>query len=198
MMPTCSDLRRATTSNRRSTSRSLKDAVGSSMMSTLASEPIALAISTSCCSGMLRVSTSRSASMSAPTRVSRSRASRRRAAPVDAAPRRARLERERDVLGDRQVREQRRLLINGRDAQRARRCRAHRGHRLRRQQTGPRVGGHGARHHLDQRRLARAVLADERVDFSCVEIERHAGQRAHACVRLGDDARVEKRRTGHR
>ena len=34
MMPTCSDLSRATTSNSRSTSRSLSEAVGSSMMST--------------------------------------------------------------------------------------------------------------------------------------------------------------------
>ena len=61
-----------------------------------------------------------------------------------------------------------------------------------------RVGGHGARHHLDERRLPRAVLADEGVDLSLVEIERHTRQRAHAGVRLGDEARREERRRGHR
>ncbi len=58
------------------------------------------------------------------------------APPIDLAPPRARLERERDVLGNRQMREQRRLLINRRDAQRARRGRAHLRHRS---------AGHGQR-----------------------------------------------------
>ena len=62
------------TENSRSTSRSLSDAVGSSMMRIRASAPMALAISTTCCSGMLSVSTSRSGSIEAPIRPSSSAA----------------------------------------------------------------------------------------------------------------------------
>ncbi len=35
----------------------------------------------------------------------------------------------------------------------------------------PESGGDGTGHHLDQRRLSRAVLADERVNLPFVEIE---------------------------
>ena len=56
------------TRNRLSTSRSVSDAVGSSMMTIFASAPIALAISTICCSGMLSVSTRRIGSIVAPIR----------------------------------------------------------------------------------------------------------------------------------
>ena len=198
MMPTFSDFSRATTSKSRSTSGPLNDAVGSSMMSTLADDPIAFAISTSCCSGMLRLSTSRSASMSAPTRFSRSRASRRRRLQSMRRHDRARLERERDVLGDRQVRKERRLLVDRGDAKRARHRGIHRRDRPAGHGQSSRVGGHGPCHHLDEGRLPRAVLADQRMDFSLVEIERHTRQRAHARVRLGDEARREERRHGHR
>ena len=63
------------------------------------------------------------------------------AAPVDAAPRRSRLERERDVLGDRQVRKQRRLLVDGSDAERARHGGTHRRDRPAGHGQGSRVGG---------------------------------------------------------
>ena len=63
------------------------------------------------------------------------------AAPVDAAPRGARLERERDVFGDRQVRKQRRLLVDRGDAERARRRGIHRGDRLAGHRQRARVGG---------------------------------------------------------
>ena len=109
--------------------------------------------------------------MAAPTRVSRSRslAARR---PSRCGASGARLERERDVLGDGQMRKQRRLLIDGGDAKRARRPGSSwprpAGHR-----QGARVGRNGAGHDFDQRRLPRAVLADERVNLAGVEIERH-------------------------
>ena len=106
-----------TTRNRFSTSRSLSEAVGSSRIRTRASAPSARAISTSCCSGIV--------SVARPRRRGRSSRRRARAAP-GAAPRRspqriappraARLQAERDVLGDGQVGEQRRLLVDGRDA----------------------------------------------------------------------------------
>ena len=44
----------------------------------------------------------------------------------------------------------------------------------------------GAGHDLDQRRLAGAVLADQRVDFARAKIERDAVERADAGERLGD------------
>ena len=64
----------AITWNRLSTSRSVSDAVGSSMMTIRAWAPIALAISTICCSGMLSVATVRSGSIADPARPSNSRA----------------------------------------------------------------------------------------------------------------------------
>ena len=107
------------TRNRRSTSRSVSDAVGSSMMTIFASAPIALAISTICCSGMLSVSTSRAGSIAAPIALEQL-ARRWRRAGVQSTRRQAppRLERQRDVLGDGQVAE--RATAAGR----WRRCRA--------------------------------------------------------------------------
>ena len=72
MIPTPSCRNWRMTANRRSTSRSDNDAVGSSMMRMRAPAPIAFAISTTCCSGMLRVSTTRSGSIEEPLRFRRS------------------------------------------------------------------------------------------------------------------------------
>ena len=71
----------------------------------------------SCCSGRLSVPTSRSGAMAAPTRPSRSAARRRRARQSHAPEHVTAVRRQRDVLGHRQVREQRRLLVNRRDAE---------------------------------------------------------------------------------
>ena len=73
--------------NSRSTSRSASADVGSSMMRILAPEPTALAISTSCCSGMLRSPARASGSIEAPILSEQLPGFGPSAAPVDAAPR---------------------------------------------------------------------------------------------------------------
>ena len=131
---------RAMTSNRPCTSRSLSAAVGSSMIRIRASVPIALAISTTCCSGIVSVSASRSGSSAAPTRARSSVDCAPPRRPVDAAPGVAALERERDVLGDREVGKKRRLLVDRRDAERARRVRIEIAHRSAADGNRPGVG----------------------------------------------------------
>ena len=111
---------RGSTRNRFSTSRSLSDAVGSSMIRIRASAPSALAISTSCCSGIVSARTSavgvdrarRRAPSSSP------RPARRRSPQRTRRHGPPRLEPERDVLGDGQVGEQRRLLVDRGDPER--------------------------------------------------------------------------------
>ena len=107
-------------------------------------------------------------------------------APVDAAERAAAVERQRDVLGDGQARKQGGVLIDRRDAERARRRRIHAMDRAPRDGQRAGVGALGTRDDLDQGGLARAVLADERVHLAGREIERYAAQRVDAGERLGD------------
>ena len=90
---------------------------------------------------------------------------------------------------------ERRLLVDRRDAQRAARMGSMCG-TARRRPSACRVGPLGAGDDLDERRLAGAVLADERVDFAGAEVERHAFERAHAREGLADRSRVEKK-AGH-
>ena len=137
------------------------------MITIFASAPIALAISTICCSGMLSVSTSRSridrradpAEQLRRAAVARRQSTRRHAA--------AALERQRDVLGDGEVREERRLLIDRGDAERCARspdpCGGTWAPPTR---SVPGVRLFGAGDDLDERGLPGAVLADERVHFA--------------------------------
>ena len=98
-------------------------------------------------------------------------------AAVDAAEPAVGLAAHEDVLGDRQVREERRLLVDDRDAGVLRSRR-----RLRKSTLWPadlEVAGVAAVHagdDLDQRRLAGAVLADECVDFAGLDVDGAAGQ----------------------
>ena len=97
-----------------------------------------------------------------------------------------RLAADEDVLGDREVGEQRRLLVDDRDAGGAG-VRGAGEHELRGRRpsiSAPRVGLMDAAEDLDERRLAGAVLADERVDLAAVQLERHALQRVHGAERL--------------
>src|SRR2546421_7723211 len=107
-------------------------------------------------------------------------------APIDFFPRdeaeAARLAPKEDVLADRQIFDERKLLIDDRDA-----CRfgiAHAVEALLRALdanlaavTAKRID---AAEHLHQRGLARAVLAHERVNLAALKIKRHAVERTDA------------------
>ena len=58
--------------------------------------------------------------------------------------------------------------------------------------TGARVGLHGAGQDPDERALARAVFADQRVHFAGAQIEGNMLQRAHAAVAFFDSARLQQ------
>ena len=171
-------------------------------MSTRASAPSARAISTSCCWGMLSSPASISGSMRAPTRPSSSSARRCRSRQSTRPQRPVRSSAERDVLRDRQLAEQRGLLIDRRDAERLRGRGREPRERLaiERDLTGVRL--HRAGEDLDERRLAGAVLADERVDLAGAQLERRALERLHTGVGLGHVGRAKHdlahRRSGQR
>ena len=151
---------RRTSPKSASTSSSVSELVGSSRISTRASIESARAISTICCwSGRSR-RTGMPGSRSRSSRASASRARRRVArqsieagAPHHAVP-------EEDVLGDREVGRERRLLRDRRDALAQRLGRVAEARRLARRTDLAAVGLHLPREDLQQRRLARAVLAD--------------------------------------
>ena len=50
----------------------------------------------------------------------------------------------------------------------------------------PLVGGDGAGQHLDQRRLAGAVVAEQADDLALVDVEVDVVERLHAAVELAD------------
>ena len=90
------------------------------------------------------------------------------------------------------MRKERRLLIDGRHAERA-------GERRREVTDGlapnlerPRIGPLGAAQDFDQRRFAGAVFADDRVYLAGEEIERHPAKRARAGERLRDGRCLEE------
>ena len=183
----------ATRAKRRSASVSASEAVGSSMIRTRACAPTARAISTSCCSGMRSEPASASGSTVAPD----SRQERGRALaplpPIDAPPGASRLQAEGDVLGDRQVGEQGGLLVDRGDAQRRASSGSARSRGRPAMVDGARVRRVGAGDDLDQRGLARAVFADQRVHLARAQVEGHAAQRTDGAERLGDAAELEER-----
>ena len=180
------------TRNRRSTSRSVSEAVGSSRIRILACAPIALAISTSCCSGMLSVLTVRSGAISAPVRSSSSRACRRRARQSMRRHSAGALQRQRDILLHRQIRKQGGLLIHRRDPQRARRGRAVVQHQVAIHHERAGIGLLRAGDHFDQRGLPRPVLPQQRMHLARAQFERHAAQRLYSGERFGDCGGVEQ------
>ncbi len=180
-------------SKSRSTSRGVSEAVGSSRISSRARTLSARAISTSCCSGRLSDAASRSTSMSAPTRASASRACGASRGPVHARERAAGLDAQREVLGDRQIGEERRVLMDGDHAQPSRLDRREAVDGLAVDDDGAAVGRGRAGEDPHQRGLAGAVFADERVDLARAHVERGVGQRADACVGFGEVRRDEHR-----
>ncbi len=98
-----------------------------------------------------------------------------------------------DVLGDRQVGREGGFLVNHRDAMLGRDPRAIGRDRRAVDEDRAAVGGDLARQHPHQRRLARAVLAEERVDLAGLEIEIDPLQRAHASERPRDVPQLDER-----
>ena len=98
-----------------------------------------------------------------------------------------------DVLGHRQVGQHGGVLVDDGDAQPAGRRRIESGHGLAvdLDRAGVRLGG--ARGHPHERGLAGAVLAQERVDLSRQELDRHVGQGGHGAVGLGDAGQGHRR-----
>ena len=117
------------------------------------------------------------------------------ALPVNRPPGAARLQRQRDVLRHRQVGEERGLLVDRRDAQGAGGGGVDVRHVPARDAERSRVCPLGAGDDLDERRLARPVLPDERVDLAGPDVEGHPLQGADGAERLGDGEGLEQR--GH-
>ena len=179
---------------RRSASRSARAAVGSSMIKTRASGPERRARSPR--------AAARPCGASPPERRGRARRPRGRGAPlarspalapVDASPGALRLEAQGHVLGHGEVREQRGLLV---DRARSPGDRASSGigathHACRPSTRRPAVRRVRPRDDLDQRALARAVLADERVDLALAKAKRDLAEGMNTGERLRDTVDVE-------
>jgi hypothetical protein len=118
--------------------------------------------------------------------------------PVDAAEPAGRLPAHEDVLRDAEVREQRGLLVDDGDAGRLRVGRAAEGQLRAVEDDRAGVRAVHAGEQLDDRRLARAVLADKRVDLAAVERERDVAGGRHGAERLRDTADLQERRRRRR
>ena len=100
--------------------------------------------------------------------------------PVHAAQRPARRVADEDVFGDGQLWKEQQLLIDDRDALGARVAGRGEMDDLAADPNLARVRTMNPGHDLDQRRLARAVLAEQRVNFAGAHIERHVAQHGNA------------------
>ena len=107
-------------------------------------------------------------------------------APVDAAEGPAVLEAEGEVLDHREVGQERRLLVDRGHAQGPHPGRIGPLDRLAADRHRAGVGAHRAGHHPDQRALAGAVLADQRVHLAGPDVERHAAHGLDAPEGDGD------------
>jgi len=114
----------------------------------------------------------------------------------ECAHRRWMLHPQRHILGHRERIEEREMLKHHRHPRRPRRRRI--GRRVGRAAQAHRaaIGFDEAVYHLDQRGLARAILAQERVDLALADIERHGIIGDHARIGLGEAIDAEQRR-GH-
>ena len=162
----------AATPNRRSTSTADSAAVGSSITITRASSESAFAISTSCCSAIESPRAIRSGSSRHAEALEDRVRLRAHGAAIDAPARKERLPPDEDVLDHGQVGEQRRLLVDDCDPRLDGGSRAAQRDLDAVDEQPPAVRGVDAGEDLDQRRLASAVLAHERVRLAGVEVDR--------------------------
>ena len=114
-------------------------------------------------------------------------------APVDPAAAGARRMAEEDVLGDGEFGKEQQLLIDGRDPGALGFLGRGEARRAPVDQDLAGVRLIDAGDDLDQRRLARAVLAEQRVNLAGADVERDAAQRAHAGKALLEVAHLEQR-----
>ena len=145
-----------------------------------------MAISTICWSAMDRPRAGRSGSRSTPSRANSSAVAGVHGLAVDAAEAAAGLAAHEDVLGDRQVGEERRLLVDDGDAGVAGVGRAVEDDRLAVEQHLAGVRPVHAGEGLDQGRLARAVLAGERVRLAGEQLQGDVAQGPHGAEGLAD------------
>ena len=162
------------------------------MIRTRTLSEIALAISTDCWAASVSPRAGLRTSSATPSSARIASASRNMRAPVDHGA--AALVADEDVLGDIEVGEEHRLLVDRRDAVALRLRRVADGDVLPGQQDLAAVRLVDAGHDLDQRRLAGAVLAEEGVDLAGIERQRHVLQRLGRAESLGDVAHFEDRR----
>ena len=174
-------------------SLSLSAAVGSSRISSRTSFDSALAISTSCCLPTPSWPTGVTGFSSRPTEASSLRGLGVGQVPVDEAAAAPPLVAEEDVLGDRQVRHQRELLVDDHDPDVLAVADAAEVHRLAVVDDLAVVaaGRVDAREHLHQRGLAGAVLTADRVDLAAADVEVDVLQRLDPGEGLGDGAHLQ-------
>ena len=167
-------------------------AVGSSRISSLTSLLSALAISTSCCLPTPILVISVFGILLEADLLEQRAGARLVGIPVDDAEFGV-LVAEEDVLGDRQHRHQRQLLVDDDDAQMLAVVDAFEMAILPAIDDLAVIGAGriDARQHLHQRRLAGAVLADHGMDLAFLDAEVDVRQRLHARERLGDVAHLE-------
>jgi hypothetical protein len=96
-----------------------------------------------------------------------------------------------DVLGDAQVREERGLLVDDGDAGVARVVRRAEGGRRAVDEQLAVVGPHDAAQELDQRRLAGAVLPQQRPHLARAQRDVRVAQRLHGAVGLGGAPKLD-------
>ena len=117
------------------------------------------------------------------------------AAAVDAPAGGERLAADEDVLLDREVREEDRLLVDDRDAGVPGTCRAVEEHLVPVDEDRARVGLMHAGQNLDERRLARAVLTEKRMSLPGSQLDGHVLEGTDRSERLRS---ALERQHGHR
>ena len=116
------------------------------------------------------------------------------AAPRDQRPAARERHADEEVVERRQRRDQLRLLVDHRDAPPRRLLRRREADRLAVPAQAAVVGRVDAGQHIDQRRLAGAVLADQRMDFAAADRQVQAAQRRDAREALADPHDIELHR----
>ena len=110
----------------------------------------------------------------------------------------ARLTPQKNVGGGRQLGHERELLVDHVDAALSRRQRMTQPQRRSSQAHVARVGHDAASEYLHERRLAGAVLTDERMDFAGAHVEVHGVERANARIRFRQPGGREQRLVSQR